>query len=80
MRESRNRNGGICVVHVVEVEIKRFYKAYVIDESNEMTDAEVIQRAREMATENFDCLNEDEELEVEEQDILSAHKVYEIDD
>lgn len=68
------------MVHVVEVEIKRFYKAYVEDEANEMTDAEVIQRAREMATENFDCLNEDEELEVEEQDILSAHKVYEIDD
>lgn len=68
------------MIHVVEVEIKRFYKAYVVDESNKMTDAEVIQRAREMATENFDCLNEDEELEVEEQDILSAHKVYEIDD
>ena len=68
------------MIHVVEVEIERFYKAYVVDESNEMTDAEVIQRAREMATENFDCLNEDEELEVEEQDILSAHKVYEIDD
>lgn len=68
------------MVHVVEVEIKRFYKAYVIDEANEMTDAEVIQRAREMATENFDCLNEDEELEVEEQDILSVHKVYEIAD
>ena len=68
------------MIHVVEVEIKRFYKAYVEDEANEMTDAEAIQRAREMATENFDCLNEDEELEVEEQDILSAHKVYEIDD
>lgn len=68
------------MVHVVEVEIKRFYKAYVEDEANEMTDAEAIQRAREMATENFDCLNEDEELEVEEQDILSVHKVYEIDD
>lgn len=68
------------MVHVVEVEIKRFYKAYVEDEANEMTDAEAVQRAREMATENFDCLNEDEELEVEEQDILSAHKVYEIDD
>ena len=68
------------MIHVVEVEIKRFYKAYVVDESNEMTDAEVIQRAREMATDNLDCLNEDEELEVEEQDILSAHKVYEIDE
>lgn len=68
------------MIHVVEVEIKRFYKAYVVDEANEMTDAEAIQHAREMATENFDCLNEDEELEVEEQDILSAHKVYEIDD
>ena len=68
------------MVHVVEVEIKRFYKAYVEDEANEMTDAEAVQRAREMATENFDCLNEDEELEVEEQDILSVHKVYEIDD
>ena len=68
------------MVHVVEVEIKRFYKAYVIDESNEMTDAEIIQRAREMATEHFDCLNEDEELDVEEQDIVSAHKVYEIYD
>lgn len=68
------------MIHVVEVEIKRLYKAYVVDESNEMTDAEAVQRAREMATENFDCLNEDEELEVEEQDILSAHKVYEIDD
>ena len=64
----------------LELEIRRFYKAYVEDEANEMTDAEAIQRAREMATENFDCLNEDEELEVEEQDILSAHKVYEIDD
>ena len=68
------------MINVVEVEIKRFYKAYVVDESNEMTDAAAIQCAREMATENFDCLNEDEELEVEEQDILSAHKVYEIDD
>ena len=68
------------MVHVVEVEIKRFYKAYVEDEANEMTDAEAVQRAREMATENFDCLYEDEELEVEEQDILSAHKVYEIYD
>ena len=52
----------------------------MVDESNEMTDAEAIQCAREMATENFDYLNEDEELEVEEQNILSAHKVYEIDD
>lgn len=68
------------MIHVVEVEIRRFYKAYVEDEANEMTDAEVVQRAREMATENFDCLNEDAELEVEEQDILSSHKVYEIAD
>lgn len=68
------------MVHVVELEIRRFYKAYVEDETNEMTDAEAVQRAREMAVDDFELLDEDEELDVEEQDIVGAHKAYEIYD
>ena len=60
------------------LEIRRFYKAYVEDATNEMTDAETVQRARKMATEDFDRLDEDEALYVEAQDIVSANKVYEI--
>ena len=62
------------------LEIRRFYKAYVEDATNEMTDAEAVQRARKMATEDFDRLDEDEALYVEEQDIVSANKIYEIYD
>ena len=62
----------------LELEIRRFYKAYVEDKTNEMTDAEAVQRARKMATEDFDHLDEDEALYVEEQDIVSARKVCEI--
>ena len=62
------------------LEIRRFYKAYVEDATNEMTDAEAVQRARKMATEDFDCLDEDEALYVEAQDIVSANKIYEIYD
>ena len=62
----------------LELEIRRFYKAYVEDKTNEMTDAEAVQRARKMATEDFDRLDEDEALYVEAQDIVSARKVCEI--
>lgn len=62
----------------LELEIRRFYKAYVEDKTNEMTDAEAVQRARKMATEDFDRLDEDEALYVEAQDIVSANKIYEI--
>ena len=62
------------------LEIRRLYKAYVEDETNEMTDAEAVQRAREIAVGAFELLNEDEELNVEEQDIVSANKIYEIYD
>ena len=68
------------MIHVVELEIRRFYKAYVEDETNEMSDAEAVQRAREMAVDDFELLDEDEELDVEEQDIVGAHKAYEIYD
>ena len=60
------------------LEIRRFYKAYVKDEANEMTDEEAVQRAKEMTVDAFELLDEDEELNVEEQDIVSARKVYEI--
>lgn len=68
------------MVHVVELEIRRFYKVYVEDDMNEMTDEEAVQHAKEMAVDDFELLDEDEELDVEEQDIVSAHKVYEIYD
>lgn len=68
------------MVHVVELEIRRFYKVYVEDATNEMTNAEAVQRARKMATEDFDRLDEDEALYVEAQDIVSANKIYEIYD
>lgn len=66
--------------HVIEVEIRRFYKVYVDDENDTMTEAEAEQQARKQIEEDGeDAITEDIELnEVEPQDILALHYDYPI--
>lgn len=66
--------------HVIEVEIRRFYKVYVDDENDTMTNAEAEQQARKQIEEDGEAaITEDIELnEVEPQDILAIHYSYPI--
>ena len=61
--------------HVIEVEVRRFYKVYVDNENYTMTEAEAEQQARQQIEEDGeDTVAEDIELnEVEPQDILALH-------
>lgn len=64
--------------HVIEVEVKKFYKVYVEDESDEMTDEQAEAAARKQIEEDGeDAMCEDEEMEFEMDDIISINYAYE---
>lgn len=66
--------------HVIEVEVRRFYKVYVEDENDVLSEKEAEQMAREqIEADGQAALSEDIELnEVEQQDILALHYDYPI--
>lgn len=66
--------------HVIEVEIRRFYRVYVDDENDVLSEKEAEQLAREqIETDGEAALSEDIELnEVERQDILALYYDYPI--
>lgn len=66
--------------HVIEVEVRRFYKVYVDDENDVLSEKEAEQLAREqIETDGEAVLSEDIELnEVEKQDILALYYDYPI--
>jgi len=65
------------MTHVVEVEVKRFYKVYVEDEENVLTDAQVEAAARKMIAEDgINAMDEDEEMEFEVEDVECVRYSY----
>ena len=66
--------------HVIEVEVRRFYKVYVEDENDTLTETEAKQQAMKQIEEDGEAaLTEDIELnEVEPQDILALRYDYPI--
>lgn len=67
--------------HVIEAVIRRFYKVYVEDENDTMTEAEAKQRAMKQLEENgMDALSPDLELEndFEMDDVLDLSYDYPI--
>lgn len=66
--------------HVIEVEVRRFYKVYVEDENDVLSEKEAEQLAREQIEADGEAaLSEDIELnEVGQQDILALHYDYPI--
>lgn len=65
------------MTHVVELEIRRFYRVYIEDETDSMTDDEIAAKAKEEVLEHQDAvLTEDPDLEIEPQDILNANYEY----
>lgn len=68
------------MVRVVEAVIKRFYKVYVDDENEDMTNEQILAKAKEMILEDENNFEVDPELEVEEQDILYVSCQYDLDD
>lgn len=64
--------------HVVELEIRRFYRVYVECEEGTRT-KEIEDMAREIALQDEQNLELDEELGIEPHDILGAHYEYAVD-
>ena len=69
------------MLHVVAVEVRRFYKCYVEDEAGEMTEEQAEEKARQMIAEDVEsALTEDIELEMESGDVLNLHYDYPVYD
>lgn len=65
------------MTHVVALEIRRFYRVYIEDETDSMTDDEIAAKAKEEVLEHQDAvLTEDPDLEIELHDILNASYEY----
>lgn len=65
------------MTHVVELEIRRFYRVYIEDENDSLTGSEIADKAKEEVLEHQDAvLTEDPDLEIEPQDILNASYEY----
>lgn len=65
------------MTHVVELEIRRFYRVYVEDENDSLIGSEITDKAKEEVLEHQDAvLTEDPDLEIEPQDILNASYEY----
>ena len=65
------------MTHVVELEIRRFYRVYVEDENDAMNVCDIVVKAKEEVLEHQDAvLTEDPDLEIEPQDILNANYEY----
>lgn len=67
------------MTHSVELVIKRFYRVYVEDENNSMTEAEIIEAAKRQAVEDENNLTLSEDMEIEPEDIVDADYQYDID-
>lgn len=65
------------MTHCVEICAKTFYKVYVEDEGNEMTDDEAVERAEELFSQGE--YEQDEEMPVETWDIMFAQYRYNFD-
>lgn len=65
--------------HLVELAIRRFYRVYVEDDSDSMTESQLLRKAKEMALESEDNLDLDTEIDIEEHDILDGYYEYDID-
>lgn len=70
------------MLHVISVEVRRYYRCYVEDEACSMTDEAALQAAKQMISEDASCaLTEDLELaEIEPDDVLSLAYEYSLDD
>lgn len=68
------------MVHVVEAQIARFYKVFVEDENNDMTDEQILKKAKAMILEDEANFELEEELDVEDQDIIHLSYLYDLDD
>lgn len=66
--------------HVIELAIRRYYRVYVDDETNSMTNDQLVEKAKEMAIDSDDNMELDMEMDVEESDIEEAFYEYELDD
>lgn len=66
------------MTHAVELIIKRFYRVYVEDEDDSMTEAQIIDAAKRQAVESEDNLSLSEEMEIEPDDIVAAEYQYDI--
>lgn len=65
------------MTHVIEVEIRRFYRVYVEDEADAMTENEAMAAARKEVLENQEAaLTVEPDLGIEEHDILAASYEY----
>lgn len=65
------------MLHVVAVEVRRFFKVYVEDDGKELTESEVENLARKMIAENGDdVMTEDIEMEFEPDDVLNLRYDY----
>lgn len=65
------------MLHVIAVEVRRFYKCYVEDENSEMTEKQAEEKARQMIAEDVgNALTEDIELDMEADDVLSLRYDY----
>ena len=66
------------ITHVIEVEVKKYYKVYVEDELNEMSNEQAEAAARKQIEENGeDAMCDDTEMEFEMDDIISVDYAYE---
>lgn len=68
------------MVRVVEAQIARFYKVFVEDENNNMTDEQILEKAKAMILEDEANFELEEELDVEDQDIIHLSYLYDLDD
>lgn len=68
------------MVRVVEAAITRFYKVYVEDEKADMTDEQILAKAKEMILEDENNFELSDELEIEADDIVSLNYLYDLDD
>ena len=65
--------------HVVEMVIQRFYRVSVeLKAGEDLSTEQIVERAKQMVLDHPECLDVDEELEVEPDDIVSASYSHEV--
>lgn len=67
------------MTHIVELVIKRFYRVYVEDEDNSMTEAQIIENAKRQAVEDENNLTPSDGMDIEPDDIVAAEYQDDID-
>ena len=67
------------MTHVVELVIKRFYRVYVEDVDNSMTEAQIIENAKRQAVEDELNLTPSDGMDIEPDDIVAAEYQDDID-